>query len=160
MTNPLGLLAGAGAGLNVAGGVIGFIGAGRQAKAARRIGRLNAALREEEAGQALQRGVREVGRLREIVLSRVGEARAAAGAGGVAQTGTTLDISSQIFAFGERDAAFILEDAQRRSSTLRFAAEIARFTGDAQAASLELQGVGSLLGGAAGGASALIPLFA
>jgi len=131
----------------VGGGIIGLLAAGQQARSLRRIGELNAKQREAEADDAKLRGLQEIGRLRLVTLSELGQVRAAAGGGMVdPSSGTALDMQSQILAFADIDTAFILEDAARESRALRFEADIIRFQSQSAAANAELAGFGQFIG--------------
>lgn len=140
-----------------------FTGQRKQAKIAEQEGNYasaaysqNAGLAEQQAADAIARGVESESRFRTEVKGAVGSSRASQAAQGIdVGAGSAVDVQHDIAAVGELDALTIRNNAAReawgyqtQATQYRSAAEYARVSGRNQAKALRTASLGSLLTGA------------
>lgn len=147
-------------GLTVLSGALSYQNSQRQASAVRREGRYisavntaNAALADESAEDAIARGWLAEQRLRTGTHGLAAEQRTMLAAQGLdLSTGSAAEIAENTIALGELDALMIRNNAAREAwgyrveaTNFRQQALLARSSSKAQARSLRMQGVSTLL---------------
>ena len=158
----IGLMAG-GTALDVFGKVKAGNAAKRAGKEAQDLEEFNARVAEDQAEDAIRRGVDEEQQLRGLIRQTIGAQKAGFAAGNIdVGSGSAVDVQADAAYLGELDALTIRENAAREAKGYRADAERARrrgkyaaMTGRMDQTASRFQAAGSILGSAAQGAGLL-----
>ncbi len=133
----------------VGGAALGAVSSFKQGKQAKGQAKVNAAINEIEAQDALEIGAQDEARYRQDVAQVMGAQKAEIGARNAERSGTALDLIADTAAIGEADAMTIRNNAAREAYGLRVGAQQFRRAGNAAYSNAKFQAGSTLLTGAA-----------
>ncbi len=138
-----------GLGLNLLGAGTQALGQFEEGQYRQKLGKVNAQLAEEAAGDATIRGQQQAGQARMEASADIGEMRAAYGASGVdGSVGSPINAMADVRLVSETDAAIIRNNAAREAWGYRVEATRATEEGRLAGERGRYQAAGTLLGGA------------
>lgn len=130
---------------------VGFsaVGQRKQGQYKQQVAEINAGFAEEQAADAVARGVEEEQRLRVQIRRAVGQTRAAYGAQGVEiNEGSSADVQASIAYMGELDAITLRNNAAREAWGYKVQGASYRMQGGLDRYAGNMQAAGTILGGA------------
>lgn len=140
----------------VASTVVDAVGKVKAGNAAKKVGDFNANVAEQQAEDALTRGVEKEQTFRQGVKTLIGSQRAGYAAQNVSvESGSAVDVQADAAFLGELDALQIRTNAQREAWGYRQDAENARLGGQSASASARWGAASSVAAGAASAGSML-----